>query len=209
MAHPAALFGFALVALGLVVTPGPNMLYLLSRAVCQGRTAGFVSLAGIGLGFIVYLLLSALGITAVVFAVPVAYASLRAAGAAYLLWLAWKALRPGGSPFELRTLAPDSSRRLFAMGLMTNLLNPKAALLYLSLLPQFVEPGRGHVLAQTLALGGVQIAISLSVNGCIVAAAGRIATLLQRRPRWARLQRYLMATVLGGLAARLAFDSRR
>jgi threonine/homoserine/homoserine lactone efflux protein len=208
--HAAPLAGFALVALGLVLTPGPNMAYLVSRAITQGRSAGFVSLGGVGLGFIVYLLLAAFGITAMLFAVPVAYGVLRAAGAAYLAWLAWKALRPGGSsPFELRALAPDSPRRLFAMGFLTNLLNPKAALLYLSLLPQFVEPSRGHVLAQTLLLGTVQISVSLIVNACIVASAGTVAQFLQGQPVWARAQRYLMGGVLGVLAARMALDSRR
>jgi threonine/homoserine/homoserine lactone efflux protein len=208
--HAAPLAGFALVALGLVLTPGPNMAYLVSRAITQGRSAGLVSLGGVGLGFIVYLLLAAFGITAMLFAVPVAYGVLRAAGAAYLAWLAWKALRPGGSsPFELRALAPDSPRRLFAMGFLTNLLNPKAALLYLSLLPQFVEPSRGHVLAQTLLLGTVQISVSLIVNACIGASAGTVAQFLQGQPVWARAQRYLMGGVLGGLAARMALDSRR
>jgi threonine/homoserine/homoserine lactone efflux protein len=208
--HAAPLAGFALVALGLVLTPGPNMAYLVSRAVTQGRSAGLVSLGGVGLGFIVYLLLAAFGITAMLFAVPVAYSVLRAAGAAYLAWLAWKALRPGGSsPFELRALAPDSPRRLFAMGFLTNLLNPKAALLYLSLLPQFVEPSRGHLLAQTLLLGAVQISVSLIVNACIVASAGTVAQFLQGQPAWARTQRYLMGGVLGALAARMALDSRR
>jgi threonine/homoserine/homoserine lactone efflux protein len=208
--HAAPLAGFALVALGLVLTPGPNMAYLVSRAATQGRSAGLVSLGGVGLGFIVYLLLAAFGITAMLFAIPVAYGVLRAAGAAYLAWLAWKALRPGGSsPFELRALTPDSPRRLFAMGFLTNLLNPKAALLYLSLLPQFVEPSRGHVLAQTLLLGAVQISVSLMVNACIVASAGTVAQFLQGQPTWARAQRYLMGGVLGGLAARMALDSRR
>jgi threonine/homoserine/homoserine lactone efflux protein len=208
--HAAPLAGFALVALGLVLTPGPNMGYLLSRAITQGRAAGLVSLGGVGLAFVVYLVLTAFGITAMLFAVPVAYGVLRAAGAAYLAWLAWKALRPGGSsPFELRTLAPDSPRRLFAMGFLTNLLNPKAAVLYLSLLPQFIEPSRGHVLTQTLLLGTVQISVSLIVNACIVASAGTVAQFLQGRPVWARTQRYFMGGVLGVLAARLALDSRR
>jgi threonine/homoserine/homoserine lactone efflux protein len=208
--HAAPLAGFALVALGLVLTPGPNMGYLVSRAITQGRAAGLVSLGGVGLAFIVYLLLAAFGITAMLFAVPVAYGVLRAAGAAYLAWLAWKALRPGGSsPFELRTLSPDSPRRLFAMGFLTNLLNPKAAVLYLSLLPQFVEPSRGHVLTQTLLLGTVQISVSLIVNACIIAGAGTVAQVLQGRPVWARAQRYLMGGVLGVLAARMALDSRR
>lgn len=209
MPATASLVGFALLALGMVLTPGPNMLYLVSRSICQGRRAGLVSLAGVACGFLFYMLAAALGITALVFAVPYAYDVLRLAGAAYLAWLAWQALRPGGSsPFQPRALPPDSPRRLFAMGLLTNLLNPKVALLYLSLLPQFIDP-RGDVLSQSLVLGAVQIAISVSVNAVIALAAGSIAGFLGTRPRWLVAQRYVMGTVLGALALRMAVDTRR
>lgn len=204
------LAAFALVCLSMVLTPGPNMIYLVSRAICQGRAAGFVSLAGVGLGFLVYIFCAALGITAVLFAVPAAYDVLRFAGAVYLLYLAWQALRPGStSPFEVRTLPPDSPRRLFVMGFLTNLLNPKAAILYLSLLPQFVAPEAGSAFAQSVVLGLMQMAISLTVNGAIIFAAGSIAGFLQTRPLWARVQRGLMGAVLGGLALRMALDGRR
>jgi threonine/homoserine/homoserine lactone efflux protein len=210
MVPTSTLFGFSAVALGMALTPGPNMMYLASRSVCQGRAAGLTSLAGVALGFVVYLLLSAFGITAVAMAVPHAYDALRLAGATYLAYLAWQALRPGAaSPFEVRALAPDSPRRLFAMGFLTNLLNPKAAALYLSLLPQFVDPGRGSVLAQSLQLGAAQIAVSMTVNSTVVWTAGGIAAFLGERPSWARAQRFLMGTVLGALAARMALDTRR
>ena len=96
MPHTPALLGFALVCLGLVLTPGPNMIYLISRSITQGPAAGIVSLGGVALGFVFYMLCAAFGITALLFAVPYAYDALRFAGAAYLLWLAWQALRPGG-----------------------------------------------------------------------------------------------------------------
>ena len=204
------LAAFAGVALGMAVSPGPNMMYLASRSVSQGRRAGLVSLGGIAVGFVVYLLLTAFGITAVAMAAPLAYDVLRVAGAAYLGWLAWQALRPGArSPFEVRDLAPDSDRRLFVMGFLTNLLNPKAAALYLSLLPQFVSPARGSVLAQSLQLGGVQIAVSMTVNSTVICTAGGMASFLGARPLWARAQRWLMGSVLGGLALRMALDGRR
>jgi threonine/homoserine/homoserine lactone efflux protein len=206
----STLFAFALLCLGLVLTPGPNMMYLVSRSICQGRRAGLVSLGGVGLGFLVYMLAAAFGITALLFAVPLAYDGLRLAGAAYLLYLAWQALRPGGrSPFQVRDLPVDSNRRLFAMGFLTNLLNPKAAMLYLSLLPQFIDPARGNVLTQSLALGCLQIIISLSLNALIASAAGTIATFLGSRPAWMVVQRYVMGTALAGLGLRMAFESRR
>ena len=201
---------FALVCLGMALTPGPNMVYLLSRAICQGRVAGLISLGGVALAFVFYVLAAALGITALVFAVPLAYDALKIAGAGYLAWLAWQALKPGGrSPFLVRDLAPDSPRRLFVMGFLTNLLNPKAALIYLSLMPQFIRSDAGHVLAQSLALGFTQMGISILVNGTIVMAAGSIAAFLARRPFWANVQRWLMGTVLAGLAVRMATEARR
>jgi threonine/homoserine/homoserine lactone efflux protein len=143
-------------------------------------------------------------------AVPFAYDALRLGGAAYLAWLAFQAVRQGGrSPFEVRSLRPDSPRRLFAMGLATNLLNPKIAMLYLALLPQFVEPETGSVLAQTLVLGASQIAISVTVNAAIAPAAGTIAAFLTKRPGFGLVQRWLMGGVLGGLALRMALDTRR
>jgi len=210
MVAATTLAGFGAVALGIVLTPGPNMAYLVSRSICQGRAAGLMSLAGVMLGFVPYVLLAAFGITALLFAVPFAYDGLRFAGALYLGWMAWNALKPGGrSPFEVRPLAAESPRRLFTMGLMTNLLNPKIAALYLSLLPQFVDRSAGDVAGQTLLLGAVQVCISLGVNFVIVTTAGAIATFLAGRPLWTRLQRWVMGTVLAGLALRMAVDSGR
>ncbi len=211
MPDSSALLAFGLISLGMVLTPGPNMLYLISRSICQGRTAGLISLGGVALGFLVYLVCAALGITALLMAVPHAYDVLRLAGAAYLLYLAWQALRPGGrSPFQLRTLDHDRPRRLFGMGLFTALLNPKIAVMYLSLLPQFIQPhGHGSVMAQSVVLGLVQIATSVSVNALIVLAAGSIAAFLAGRPRWQTVQRGLMGTVLGALAVRMLVDARR
>ncbi len=150
----ASLMAFAAVALGLVLTPGPNMMYLTSRSICQGKRAGFISLAGVAVGFFFYMLCAAFGITALVFAVPYAYDALRLCGVAYLLYLAWQAIKPGGRPiFAVRDLPADSGRKLFLMGFLTSLANPKVAILYLSLLPQVYHPGLGSVLSQSLILG--------------------------------------------------------
>ena len=196
---------FSLIALGMVLTPGPNMIYLISRSVCQGVGAGLISLLGIGLGFLLYMLAAAFGITVLLLSVPHAYDLLRFGGAAYLVYLAWQAIKPGGrSPFTVRSLPVDSPNRLFLMGLLTNLLNPKIAVMYVSLLPQFIDPHRGDVLAQTLILGCAQIGISLSVNASITVLAGGVSRFLQQRPRWVTAQRWLMGSVLLGLALRLA-----
>ncbi len=210
MAASGTLAAFALVALGLVLTPGPNMVYLISRSIAQGRMAGTISLMGVAMGFVFYMFAAAFGLTALLLAVPFAYDAIRWAGAAYLLYLAWNAVKPGArSLLEPRTdLSIDGPVRLFAMGFLTNLLNPKIAVLYLSLLPQFIDPASGHVLAQSITLGLTQIAVSVTVNFLIVLAAGSVATWFARRPTWLKLQRWLMASVLGAFAVRLALERR-
>jgi threonine/homoserine/homoserine lactone efflux protein len=206
----AHLLAFSLVSLGMVLTPGPNMIYLISRSISQGPMAGLISLGGVALGFVFYMLCAAFGITVLLMAIPYAYDALRFGGALYLLYLAWQAVKPGGrSPLQVRELPKDSPRRLFAMGLLTNLLNPKAAVLYLSLLPQFIVPEQGSVLTQSIALGFTQIAVSLTVNAVIALMAGSIAAFLASRPLWLTLQRWLMGAVLAGLAVRMATDARR
>ncbi len=204
------LLAFALIALGMVLTPGPNMIYLVSRTISQGRAAGYMSLSGVFVGFVIYMLLAIFGITAMLMAVPFAYDALRIGGAIYLLYLAWQAIRPGGKAvFDVRQLPADSTMRLFTMGFLTNLLNPKAAVLYLSLLPQFIDPKAGNVLGQLLLLGAVQIAVSMTVNSLIIFGAGWVANFLGQRPTWIKVQRWLMATVLGGLAVRLLAEGKR
>jgi threonine/homoserine/homoserine lactone efflux protein len=204
-----AFVGIALVALGLVLTPGPNMIYLVSRTLAQGRKAGLLSLLGVAAGFLCYLVGSAVGLTALFTVVPFLYDAVKLLGAAYLLWLAWQSVRAGQpSLFTPTALAPDPPRRLFLMGLVTNLLNPKIAVLYVSLLPQFIDPARGGVARQGLVLGLVQICIALTVNCLIVLAAGAISRWLTARPTWLRVQRWFMATVLGALALRLVTDRR-
>ncbi|MEO5326344.1 LysE family translocator [Mesorhizobium sp. CC13] len=210
MPDTANLIAFAAIALGMVLTPGPNMIYLVSRSLSQGPRAGLISLGGVALGFVVYMLCAAFGITALVLAVPYAYDAIRFAGAAYLLWLAWQAIRPGGrSPFHVRELPRDRPRKLFAMGFFTNLLNPKVAVLYLSLLPQFIDPAAGSVLTQLLVLGSIQICISVSVNTIIALTAGSISRFLSGNPGWLKIQRWLMGTVLAGLAVRMATEAQR
>jgi threonine/homoserine/homoserine lactone efflux protein len=205
MVAPTALLGVLLVALGMVLTPGPNMIYLTSRAISQGRRAGLVSLAGTGVGFLCYLVAAAAGLSALFAAVPVAYTVVKLGGAAYLAWLAWGMLRPGGrSLFGTRSLAPESDRRLFGMGLLTNLLNPKIALMYAALLPQFLDPAAGAPWAQFVQLGAVQIVVAVGVNGLIVLAAASVARFLAARPRAMTLQRWVAGSLLGAFAVRTA-----
>ncbi len=207
MSESHNILAFALVSLGMALTPGPNMIYLISRSISQGRAAGLVSLGGVALGFIFYMICAAFGLTALMMAVPYAYDALRIAGVLYLLWMAWQSVRPGGrSPFQLKELPRHSPRKLFLMGFLTNLLNPKIAIVYLSLLPQFINPAHGSVLGQSLLLGMTQIVISVSINAMVAISAGTIALFLLRRPSFAVIQRWLMAGVLTGLAVKIASE---
>lgn len=197
--------GIAVVSLVMVLTPGPNMIYLISRSVSQGQRAGMVSLAGIAVGFLIYLIASIAGITAVFTLIPAVFWAIKIAGAGYLLWLAWKTVKPGGqSAFTARELPVDGPRRLFTMGVMSTILNPKIAIMYMSLLPQFVDPHRGNIAGQSLILGLVQISISLSIDAIYVLTAGSLAAFLGQHSKWMRLQRYVMGTLLAGFALRVA-----
>ena len=202
---------FAGACLLLVLTPGPNMLYLISRSICQGRKAGVISLAGVVVGFFVHMLAASLGLSALFMAIPLAFEMLKWAGAAYLLWMAWQALRPhAASPFSTTSsLAPASTRQLFSMGLLTSILNPKVAIFYLSIFPQFVNGAQGSVLLQSMTLGMVQITTSFTVNLLIALFAAHIAQWFAANPHWLRAQKWVMGGVLAGLAMRLALEQRK
>ncbi len=203
MVSSVAVLSIALIAMGLVLTPGPNTVYLVSRTMAQGRAAGMVSLLGVGAGFVVYLVGSAAGVTAVLTLVPHVFDAIRFTGSTYLMWLAWHTVR-SRSIVDTNGLVSHSPGRLFLVGFATNLLNPTIAVLYLSLLPRFIDSARGNVALQGLILGSVQISIMLAFNCLIVLAAGRIAPWLTNRPRWLRVQRWLAATVLASLAVQIA-----
>jgi len=201
---------FALAAFVMVLSPGPNMMYLVSRSLCQGRKAAELSLLGVAAGFVLHMGVAAFGLTAFFLAVPYAYDGLKYIGAAYLLWLAWQAIKPGGRGiFETKELPADSPRRLFWMGFLTNALNPKIAVFYVSIFTQFLDPARGSLLIQSLVLGVTQIAISMAVNYTIIQFAGGVSAWFNQQPFWSRVQRGLMATVLGGLAVKLTLSERK
>lgn len=200
---------FAGAALLMAVTPGPNMVYLISRSICQGRAAGIMSWLGVVLGFTTHMLCASIGLTALYMAVPFGYELLKVAGALYLLWLAWQAVMPGArSLIEVKDLPPESQRKLFTMGLLTSVLNPKVAIFYLSVLPQFISPAEGSVLAQSLVLGVTQVFIGSSVNLWLTLSAAAIAGWFAKNRFWLAVQRYVMGLVLGVLAVKLLAQQR-
>jgi threonine/homoserine/homoserine lactone efflux protein len=205
----SAFLVFTGAALLMALTPGPNMVYLISRALCQGRTAAVVSWVGVVLGFTVHMVCAAVGLSALFLAVPMGYELLRLAGACYLLWLAWQAVRPGArSPFEARDLPAEPRRKLFTMGLLTSILNPKVAIFYLSVLPQFIAPEAGSVLVQSLVLGTTQVLIGSTVNLLVTLGAAGLAAWFAHNRLWLAVQRYVMGLVLGALALRLLSQPR-
>lgn len=203
------LIAFALISLGMALTPGPNMIYLISRSLCQGKQAGIVSLGGTGLGFVFYMLCAAFGITALLMAIPLAYEALKIAGAMYLIYLAWKAITSPHSPFELQNTVAYSNQKLFFMGFFTNLLNPKIAVMYLALLPQFVKPHEGNVLIQTLSLGCIQIILSLIINLLLILTASRFTAFLNKHVFWLKIQKWLMGIVFFGLATEILLTAKK
>jgi len=205
------LLWFALAAFLMVISPGPNMIYLISRSITQGKTAGLVSLVGVICGFLFHIVLAGFGLTAILLAVPFAYGILKISGAVYLLYLAYQAIKPNGKTFfEMKEDVPkDKPRKLFLMGFLTNLLNPKMAVFYLSFFPQFIKPEYGSILGQSMALGITQIFISFTINFIIVMTAAKMAAFLTKNPLWVRTQKWFMASVLTFLAIKMVLSKAK
>jgi threonine/homoserine/homoserine lactone efflux protein len=200
---------FALLALGLAITPGPNMLYLVSRSLAQGTGAGMISLLGCQAGSLAIMLCAAGGITAALLAIPYAWDVLRLGGAAYLLFLAWQCVRPGGQPiFAPRTLPREPAGRLFGVGFATAALNPKVALFYMAVLPPFLDPDRGSLFVQAAILGALQIAVCAAWDAVLVWGAAGTARFLSTKPMWMAAQRWVLGFALALLAVKLAAESR-
>ena len=203
-----ALFSVACAAL--TATPGPDMLLIASRSATQGKASGFATLAGIQAGTYCHALAAAFGLSQLFLAVPLAYDAVRYAGAAYLLYLAWKVFRSPATSLATTTgLRRYSIAAVFRQGLLTNLLNPKMALFVLVLFPQFVRPDAGSVALQIMLLATVLNAIGLAVNGTVILMASRLQRAIADRNRPSRWPQYFLGTVFGGLAAKFAFDSGR
>lgn len=192
---------FALVAIALSCTPGLNMVFLLATSASRGLRAGFASLAGIAAVHIVYMLATVIGLTVLIVRMPHAHQLVRYGGAAILSYAAVQAISPDHRfALERSDIPGPGDWESFRSGLAINAANPKAALVYLSLMPQFLDQERGEIAAQTVALGSLYIVISLSINAVLVTSAAPIHTFLDSRPGWRFVQRWTTAGVLGALA---------
>lgn len=173
LVDPAALGPFLMAVLLVELTPGPNMAYLAALSMAQGRAAGLRAVAGVTLGLSVYMLGAVFGVASVVAREPFLYLLLRYAGAAYLFWLAWEAWRGAGE--NSPAVAPEQDLAPFRRGLLVNLLNPKAALFYVTLLPGFIAADHGPFAQQALIFGAGHLVISVIVHTAIVLAAALAA----------------------------------
>jgi len=200
---------FFVAAIALLVTPGPAVLYIVARSVDQGWKAGIVSSMGISVGTLGQVLAAAFGLSAIVLSSVVAFSVIKYLGAAYLVWLGIRKLttrEPEGAP----AVAPDPLTRVFAQGIVVNLLNPKSALFMFAFLPQFVDVARGHVAAQIIVLGMIFVLMGVVSDSVYAIAAGSIAQRLRRRPELMRRQRYFSGGlyILLGLTAAFSGSNR-
>lgn len=209
-ASSASLLAFALTCFIIEITPGPNMAYLAALSLSQGVRAGLGAVAGIAIGLSVYGVAASLGLSAVIDNSTFLYEMLRWSGAAYLLWLAWDAW--AAKRENVPDTIPDdheiSPWIAFRRGLITNLLNPKAAVFYVAVLPDFIQIGRSSVAAQTLALSAIYVGIATSIHLVIVLLASRLqGVITQANQR--RTVRRVLAVLLAAIAIWFAFSTRR
>ncbi len=201
---------FGLASLIMVLSPGPNMVYLISRSLSQGKKAGIISLFGVMCGFLFHILMVSFGLTAIFFAVPYAFVIVKFLGVGYLLYLAYTTVKSKNKIFDTEQhLKSDKPLKLFNIGLLTNVLNPKMAIFYLSFFPQFIKPEYGSILSQSFQLGIIQIMISFSINLLIVLSAAKMASWFSKKPIWLKIQKWFMASVLAGLALKMALTKAK
>ncbi|MDC2958896.1 LysE family translocator [Streptomyces gilvifuscus] len=195
---------FLVAAFALCVTPGPDMMFIVAMGGRGGPRTGVLAAAGVACAMFVHTVAAALGLSALFLSLPALYHALRWAGAAYLLYLAVKAFRDRGVMVEEGGAAEPGRRRAFWQGAVTNLLNPKVILFNVAFLPQFVDPGLGHVREQFLVLGLTITVMGFAVDGSVGLLSGKLASLLRRSRRVARGLNIFTGTVFTGLAVRLS-----
>ncbi|SFV38575.1 Threonine/homoserine/homoserine lactone efflux protein [Devosia crocina] len=195
------LVGFALASLLIELTPGPNMTYLAVLSARQGRASGYVAVLGVALGLATMGAAAALGLATIIGASPALFAILRWGGVAYILYLAWEAWREADEPPE-----PFPQSRYFVQGLVTNLLNPKAALFYVTVMPNFLAAGEENSGSWGL-LAGVYVGIATLVHLAIVTASGMLEPVLTKGVGRVVLSR-TFALILIGVAAWMLWATR-
>ena len=202
---PGVLAPFLLAVALIELTPGPNMGWLALVSLGRGRLAGFAAVAGVTVGLAAWMLAAAFGLTQVLLIWPPLYQAIRWAGVLFLLYLAWEAWR---APPQADA-APDVAtlRGLFLRGMTGNLLNPKAAVFYVALLPTFMRPDHGSPLAQALTLGSLHLIVAVGVHAAIVLGGAGAGGTVARRVQGPAL-RAVMALGIAGVALWMAWETR-
>jgi threonine/homoserine/homoserine lactone efflux protein len=212
MPEASTLALFTLAAITLLVIPGPAVLYIVTRSVDQGRAAGLASVCGVHVGTLLHVAAAALGLSALLVSSATAYHAVRWLGAAYLVWLGVRRLLARDEEAAVAT-GPGPRRvglrRIFAQGVVVNVLNPKTALFFFAFLPQFVDTSRGSVPFQVLVLGVAFVLLGLVSDGAYALAASAGAGWLRRRPGVARASRLVSGGVLIGLGVTTALAGSR
>ena len=195
---------FAIASVILAITPGPDMTLFVSRTLCQGRAAGFASMAGALAGTLVHTTLVVVGISALIVASPTAFLVLKTFGAGYLVYLAWQAIRYGSAFSPEKKSGPRlSMARSFSIGIGVNLLNPKVILFFMTFLPQFVSSQDPNAPGKLFFLGAMFVLISIPVTAPMVFAAERFSAAMKRSPRVTRAVDYLFAGVFSAFALKI------
>lgn len=202
----ATLALFCALTLGLLVVPGPAVLYIVTRSVAQGRSAGLISMLGVHAGSVVHVAAAALGLSALLAASATAYAVVKWGGIAYLVWLGVRNLVRRGGGEEALELRVQSKRRLFWEGVVVNVLNPKTAIFFLAFLPQFTDPAAGPVGPQILLLGLLWIVLGMASDGTYAMLASALAGRLRASRRAQRRLEVGSGVVYLGLAAWLTAE---
>jgi threonine/homoserine/homoserine lactone efflux protein len=204
--NAASISVFAVAALLLLLTPGPAVLFIVARSVEQGRVAGLVSVCGITTGTLVHVAAAALGLSALLASSALAFALVKYAGAAYLIYIGLRRiLSRADAPAAPSQLPRRSLTRLYRDGIVVNLLNPKTALFFLAFLPQFVDPARGAIAFQVAFLGLLFALMGLTSDGLYALAAGTAGRWVKRNSHYLRFERYVTGSVFIGLGVTAAF----
>lgn len=199
MPEASTLLVFAAAGAVLIVVPGPNLLFIITRSVTDGRSAGMVSGLGVETGTLIHVAAAAIGLSALLASSATAFAVVKYAGAAYLIYLGIRAFRRREPAAAVEAGPPQSLGRTFRQGLLVQILNPKVALFFLAFLPQFVDPARGPAWTQILILGALLAVLGLVSDSLYALAAARAGGWMRRHPRVLGRERYLSGTVYVGL----------
>ena len=201
----SALLLFVSAALVLLAIPGPAVLYVTSRSIGLGRSAGLVSALGIGVGTFVHVAAAAVGLSALLMSSAAAFSVAKYLGAAYLIYLGVQKLRTEESFDVAEEARRVKLSRVFGQGIVVNILNPKTALFFFAFLPQFVDPSRGNVALQILFLGTLFACMGIAGDSLWALFAATVARRLNRNRRWQRSQRYVSGGMLISLGVATAF----